>query len=389
MAAVCLATLAFGLAGCTGSGSSAASPSVTNATARTTGDAPASRFVSPSGSDAGACTAQEPCLTIERAYRVAGGGEVIEVAGGAYGPQVVPSVDKASSEPVVIRPADGASVETAGLLTITAQNVEVRDLAPAGVFVTDTSDVVLRDLDTRGYSAIVASRNVSVIGGDFGPVSGGADALQIKREPGHPNPDRILIDGVRFHDVVPAGQSHTDCIQVGGATNLTIRNSTFERCGHSDIIMGTFNGGVFGTALIENNFFGPTTHSYWAVHAEAAAVDLTFRYNSIGDQGVLLGTDEGGGARNVRVVGNVGALARVGAICQPTAVYAHNVWTNAACGPTDVEAPQGFVDKPALDYRLTPDAAANGHGMPGEAPLTDIFGTTRDQSAPDAGAAER
>ncbi len=344
--------------------------------------------VSPSGSDSAPCTQAQPCQSFARAYQVAAPGDLVEVLGTFGAQSIPPGPAKASTDKVVFAPAPGSSASVDGRLDVRASHLEFRDIDVSGLSAgPGARHVTFRGVSTRGFSEIASASWVSIIGGDFGPVSGGADALQIKpNNLGEPTPDQILIDGVRFHDVVLAGQSHTDCIQVGGATNLTIRNSTFERCAHSDIIMGTFNGGVFGTTLIENNFFGPTTHSYYAVHAEAAAVDLTFRYNSIGDQGVILGTANGGGARNVRVVGNVGTL---GTACKPTATYSRNVWKDARCSSSDVRAGSGFVNASKLDYRLSPGSAAIRAGDAADHPATDIFGRPRGIGGPpDAGAHE-
>ena len=43
---------------------------------------PASRFVSPGGSDSGSCTAELPCQSLDRAYHVAEPGEIVELAAG-------------------------------------------------------------------------------------------------------------------------------------------------------------------------------------------------------------------------------------------------------------------------------------------------------------------
>src|SRR5688500_5768868 len=42
-------------------------------------------FLSPKGSDSGKCTRAAPCRSLQRAYRVARPGQIVELAGGAYG----------------------------------------------------------------------------------------------------------------------------------------------------------------------------------------------------------------------------------------------------------------------------------------------------------------
>src|SRR6186713_2806737 len=78
--------------------------------------ASASLFVAQSGSDSGSCRHSRPCRTLGYAYRQAGPGEIVQVAGGSYGGQTIP-VDgsKSSKRDVVIRPAPRAKVRLAWL----------------------------------------------------------------------------------------------------------------------------------------------------------------------------------------------------------------------------------------------------------------------------------
>src|SRR5204862_394492 len=61
---------------------------------------------------------------------------------------------------------------------------------------------------------------------------------------------------------------------------------------------------------------------------------------------------------NVRVVGNVAPSAPW--LCNTNAVYSHNVWAGAPCGPTDVNAPRGFADPAHFDLHLAPGPAGTG-----------------------------
>src|SRR5882724_7548899 len=54
--------------------------------------APADLYVAPSGSDANACTAAQPCLTMNRVYGAAHAGQVVELAGGTYPVQTIQHV---------------------------------------------------------------------------------------------------------------------------------------------------------------------------------------------------------------------------------------------------------------------------------------------------------
>src|SRR4051812_28313579 len=70
--------------------------------------ADATRHVSPSGHDAGSCRVNEdPCHSLDYAYRQSGPGEVIDVHGGRYGPQVIPRISGHDGEAVELRAASG------------------------------------------------------------------------------------------------------------------------------------------------------------------------------------------------------------------------------------------------------------------------------------------
>lgn len=382
------------LVACTSSGAENDVPAATTAGPQTATSEPdeATLFVAPFGLDEDPCSLEAPCASLDRAFELSTLGDVIEVAGGEYPAQeITPRTGAGGTGPVVVRPPDGEPVTLANV-EITGSDVELRGMRVGGFQVRPgAADVTLRDIDTEGQSIIESASQIAVLGGDIGPTADG-DGLQIKPKLGEIDPTDILIDGVRFHDVRDeSGVGHIDCIQVGGATNITIRNSTFERCAVRDVIFGSFNGGEFNGALIENNWFGPTTDSSLAVQAEEA-VGMTFRYNSLGSQGVAVGTNEAGGARDNHVVANVGPLSSGsagGPLCaEGTVRYAHNVWSNAACAPTDTQAPSGFVDEDGFDYRLTRDAAAVGHGDPEDVPATDIFGAPRPPTRADAGASQ-
>src|SRR3954454_23444050 len=62
-------------------------------------------YVSPSGSDAAACTRQAPCASFDRAYRAVASGGVVVVGGGASGPQKIFLDPTKTSSPVYFLPA--------------------------------------------------------------------------------------------------------------------------------------------------------------------------------------------------------------------------------------------------------------------------------------------
>ena len=81
-------------------------------------------FVSTTGNDGGRCTSTSPCRSLNRAYRVASPGTVVQVAGGSYGDQTIESdpAKNAARAVVTFRPASGATASFADL-TLSADHI--------------------------------------------------------------------------------------------------------------------------------------------------------------------------------------------------------------------------------------------------------------------------
>ena len=241
-----------------------ASPSV-----RSQGPA-ATVFVSPDGSDAGACTNSSPCATFGRAYRLASPGTVIEVMGGGYGRQVITRAAKTVGAPIVYRPTLGATVRVAGLI-VEADGVEFRDLQTRWT-VRGATGVTLRNVRADGPVYIHGASNVSVLGGEvYSPTPVKTDS-QISSINGRV-PTNIVLDRVAFHDWVDAGpgqRHHIECLQVGSGIDLTIRNSTFRNCDTHDIFVRSWgrankNPHPLQRVVFENNWFARTNAGYASV----------------------------------------------------------------------------------------------------------------------------
>ncbi|MDX6631805.1 MAG: hypothetical protein QOH00_4051, partial [Gaiellales bacterium] len=133
-------------------------------------------FVATGGSDGAPCTRARPCASFDRAYRVARPGEGVEVAGGTYAPQTVdvdPSKVSATSD-VVFLPAPGEPVTIDGNLEMYGSHAEFRDFklrnvlsSPSDAAVT-SNHVTFRNIDGAGF-LIGPNRDISIIGGDWGP----------------------------------------------------------------------------------------------------------------------------------------------------------------------------------------------------------------------------
>jgi hypothetical protein len=249
--------------------------------------------------------------------------------------------------------------------------------------------VTLRNLDVTNFY-ITSATNVSVLGGDVGPVTN--LSAQIKASSGSTvQPSAILIDGVNFHDFNRSNTSvHMECLQVLSANNIVVRRSRFRHCAVMDVYFSQFgDAGVTRDVTLENNFLDkPTSGGFYAVDVAvqrgAAPKNFLFRNNSALD---TMHVDTTAGIDNVRFIANIGVFAQYA--CSKGMVFEYNVWDNAKCSATDLRAPSGFKDPASLDLHLVPGAAAIDHGDKSASPTLDIDGQKRPLGrGPDAGADE-
>jgi hypothetical protein len=377
--------------------------------------APAVR-VAPTGNDA-SCRrgpGAPACATFARAYALARGGDVVEVAGGSYPEQtILPAGDKGRA--VTIRAATGASVGVAKM-SILASHVHLVNIHASGVgnargglevcgreCVPGLVDVVIQNFHAR--YAFIRSSNVTVRGGDFG----GFDACQ----PQNPEdgfrlwggdvslqPSHDIVDGVTIHDITSGGDNtcqgtphqgyHVDCMQTQGGVDIVVRNSTFYDCPTSDIQAAPWGGAVERNWLIENNSFGPTAccNSIVLTQGSPGGDCSTFvvRYNVMGQP-----VNDSNCGRPLQMYANI--FTEYISACNDHTLEAYNVYPRGAratcpgrgnrkCDPAFV-APRAT---PPNYHLLARDRCARGAGDPHRFPSSDKDHVRRPQGAlPDAG----
>ncbi len=376
-------------------------------------DVPASRFVSPGGSDSATCGASDPCRSFDRAYRVAQPGEVVDVAGGTYPTQRIEhDPSKTSPDDVYLRPAAGAAVKVDGDIdvygshvTVMAMQAEDTDIPYDGP--ADVSDVTFWAMDGRNFT-IDSGQDVNVIGGDYGPASscggaygGGNNGIRMNR-PGV-MPSDILIWGVDIHDVqsYDLNACHIECLIVGAGQDITVRSSRFWNCSIFDIFLQPFNGSISDVTL-ENNWFSAPTDPNGNVNSSRAVEfsgggpwqNLLIRHNSVN---TAINLNDG--ALNPQYVNSfmIGNIAvRANPPCFSGVTYRDNVWEQGTCDPSDRSlggGPLPFVrasDHGDLDYHLTGGVAVDLVPTSLSNLADDIDGESRPHGAAlDAGADER
>jgi hypothetical protein len=363
---------------------------------------PATVFLSPSGDDGRSCrTAAAACRSLDRAYEVAGLGEVVELAGGSYGDQRMEGAqapERTVAAPVVFRPAPGAAVAL-GRTEIDVPHVEFRGIEfaefnarhLAGDERYAAGDLTFRNITTRHF-ALNGVHDVRVLGADVGPNRhpDGAWAAQDGIYVGAYPPDQhvpanIVLDGVYVHDIrEPTASAHSDCIQFTAGVNVVVRNSRFENCEHADLMIKPDQGPIAGF-LIENNFLGRTLSAYYSINlyeTSRGCRDVVMRHNSA-LQNIRTDACSGG-----TMIGNIQPSMSSHTCSTATVAVSRNVYRSGApCGAHDLVANVRFADEAVLDLHLSPGSAAIDRGAPGAAPSHDIDGQPR-IGAPDAGADE-
>ena len=347
--------------------------------------------MSATGADTNPCTQASPCKSLDRAYRVADPGDVVEIAEGSYGTQDLNSDSSKTSEAdVVFVPAPGATPVFGGI-DVFGDHVEFRGIESTQDFYVKcgADDVTFRDSKASLFF-IRSATDVAFVNVEFGPSS---DISQI----GHTEecqfaPENILLENVFMHDFENPN-THMECVTIQAANNMVVRNSRFLRCQDFDVFIKPRAPVLSYTNLLfENNWFakpeptGSNAISLSLPDGGNAIRNATFRYNSFNASLIVKPEID---YTNVRFVANVGS--RIGTGCdEPGVTVEYNVWSGeSSCGPTDIQAPSGFVNPAGFDYHLAPGAAAINRGHPSEYPPVDIDGEARPRGGrADAGSDE-
>jgi hypothetical protein len=350
----------------------------------------ATRYLSPSGSDAGNCSST-PCATFARAYNQAASGDVIVVGPGVYpGRQETP--DGGTKSPT-LRGEPGNKVRQ---LINNAANVTFDGLdVDAGggtttwaVFESHAENVTFRN----GRIGNVVDEKGALLGGWSSTAS-----------------MNVVIDNVVFHDVIQRGDGiHNECLY-SMSPGVVIRNSTFTNCATMDLMVtrGFWWGQPsYGGITLENNVFAHSTNGSdprwhyfgFLIHGEmgqltnARIVNNTFETPTGGVTSAEIDSASGVWANNIgggwdclsgmTYAGNVGKKCGAADV----AVNPSSSCAPPAC-PSASTMPVGWVNPAQFDFTLKAGSPAIGAASPSYAPERDRRGYRRD-GAPDAGAYE-
>jgi hypothetical protein len=355
-------------------------------------------FMAPGAGDGNPCSRAAPCGSMDRAYRVAAPGQVVELAAGSYPAQVLTrEPSRTTDADVTFRPAPGAAVKLADLTFgkgtdgLGAEHVQVRDMDVTEIMARRTDDLTFRNLKMRSFW-IEGGRGIRLIGGSVGGITGSNPVISTWFNNGQDEtPSQVVIDGVLFHDVrMGAAADHIECLHINDVDGFAVKNSVFRNCDTFDLNVMTGQNEILRNILIENNVFEPTRDSfggstYYGLSLRQG-VNVTIRNNSSNYAWAGPGSGDGP-VTNWTVANNIFPAGR----CDGRIGYFHNLWIGSGrCSSTDrTTRTPGFRSPNSGDFRLAAGSPAIDAGDASRSAAVDIEGQHRPRgAAPDIGADE-
>jgi chitodextrinase len=272
--------------------SSTATTTVTTSSCTSSQPSTGALFVSPSGSDSGSCTTTAPCSSFDKAYRTAQPGQVVSVAAGSYPAQTIRYMSgRDSAAQVTFAPAGTVAIN--GNLEIHASGVHLQGQATGSIASWRSRSYSFR---VTGYTSVEGDsstqypRNVTIEGIDTGNLGTYSSDNVIVRdtnvgprliEPpcqwpenriaangvsGRP-PTNVLWERVVIHNQNRSlAAANNDChyggLQLWNGSNITIRQSVFERNVVYHIDVGESGYGPSNVVLSGNSFSCPADNSW-------------------------------------------------------------------------------------------------------------------------------
>jgi chitodextrinase len=395
-------------------------------------------FMSPSGNDS-TCVryASSPpatpaaCRSLDRAYRVAQPGDVVEMAGGTYPADQTLTRDtsknyasdsrrvefraKAGETPRLLGSFSGGGFDIRGVEHVTIRGLTgIADLGitPSNYCdgATVPKDILIENsrwktMHIKAADGLTLRNNVI---GNYSYLESGAGSSTISNsfDCGSPTPlpKNILIEGNTWENINRDGSgTHPECLIFDDSENVTIRDNVLKDCPGLGIFMSSSNGATAKNAVIEGNFIGcgdngsPATQCSYPIHLrpDYTFVNLTIRFNSLEGS---ISLQDGGASTDysgVRIYGNLGTSAT----CVSSGItYSYNVWDSRSCSSTESLSPHSWMNTSSGDFHLSGGAQRADDFVPSSfcssngCPALDIDGQSRPMSssgARDAGADER
>jgi hypothetical protein len=334
-------------------------------------------YLAPSGSDAGQCaSAQAPCASFNRAYRVARPGDTVVLAGGDYPGQTIEGDGaKTAKADVLFKPAPGAQVRVTGPIYVygshlTLQSLHVGDVTIGNYDQTpgrpNPADVSLHGIVGRDFE-IDSATGVTISGGAWGPTSacggpygGGNNSI---RDVTGVVPANIAIEHVTIHDVQSYDLvgCHIEGLAIFAGRKVTVSDSRFYGNSVYDVFVQANSGPISALTFRGNWMAMPvgldgrqngTVIGFSGIHSDVLVQGNRFNY--------IISLDDDGlnpVYSNFRLVANVGMLPYLGCTLRGIS-FKRNIWQKGACSKSDVNLHgaalpyRNRLNTAALDYTL-------------------------------------
>ncbi len=220
-----------------------------------------------------------------------------------------------------VGPSNAAILANSGSITITTPGADVENVNVNGTITIAANNVTLRNF--RAQNVVQASGNGGMLLED-GEIYGGAgytgDGLgwanyTIRRVNVHNTFDgvkamgNVLIENSWVHDMNEfkgnqygaGGYSHNDGVQSSAGSNITIRNSRFERTGFNSAIFIDADQGPISNVLIEGNYLDGGGFTLYSIISRSAPqygvpTNVNVRNNVFGSDHLFDYAVLGGGA---------------------------------------------------------------------------------------------
>jgi hypothetical protein len=387
-------------------------------------------FVSPTGSDSGPGTADQPWLTLQRAANAVVAGDTVVVRAGNYAGFHL-TADGTAAAPITFL-ADGAAVisqhnaasdygvDLDGADYVVIDGFRIINSA-AGVRAAHNTGVVVRrnDIDVNSRYGVLAtgSQGILIENNQIGRsgvgagvvINGGGDGAVVRGNRIYDNlthgiflnGDRLAAgsDGLVSNSVIENnillgnGRGGAATIGLDGAVGTSVRNNLIYFA-HGDGISLFAYDGASGSKdnVIVNNTVVVALDGQWALRVSGDSTRNVVVNN------ILLNNNTANGSLYFNADSLAGTVSDfnvlTGLLRDDSGTYTLDQWRAAKAldsnSKTADSARAVFVSPDAADYHLLPDSPAVDAGTKNRAPLTDLEGNPRPGGGGvDAGAYER
>jgi hypothetical protein len=340
-------------------------------------------FVTAAGTDSGACTRSDPCLTIPFVLaKPIPQYKYIHLLGGTYN-------------------LNGATMQVGSAAYIDGSNTIIGfgGSGPLIHFSFALGGGVLSNI-TLAPASNAAQPAILVDGGGDLKIFNSTIKKGIKITAGtlsvskstfvDPNDVDVGVDCSAGATVSVTGTSFTPSIVNSTGCKLTLEQNRF------DSVTGTCFGAIGGTAVIENNVFTGSTQFDDCGSFSNLSAGSTVRFNTfVNTSDVVADGSPLHCDQTAEVTSNIfawGSTAPTASGCTPK----YSLFDNATTEPLDPTSQKAdiatfFVDRAAKNFHLAPNSPAIGKAQPGLPVTTDFDGSSRpspSNSTPDIGAYE-